>query len=83
MQRQGLRANMITYNSLIIDLCSDGKLDEAISLRNEMLGLGVMLNVVTFNVLTNGFCKNKMIKEATELFDDIRKQGLAPNAIRD
>ena len=38
MQRQGLRANMIMYNSLIIDLCWDGKLDEVISLRNEMLG---------------------------------------------
>ena len=38
MQRQCLRANMITYNSLINGLCWDGKLDEVISLRNEMLG---------------------------------------------
>ncbi|KAK9117916.1 hypothetical protein Scep_016009 [Stephania cephalantha] len=76
-----LAPNVITYNSLINGLCQQGKLDEALSLRDEMLCMNLIPNVATNNALINGFCKKGMVKEARQLFDFIIEQGLSPNVI--
>ncbi|KAL6227057.1 hypothetical protein ACLB2K_001016 [Fragaria x ananassa] len=81
MRREGLKPNVVTYNSLINGLCCDGRLEEACGLRDEMLGLGLKPEIATYNALINGFCKKKMLKEARELFDTICERGLVANVI--
>ncbi|MCI31326.1 pentatricopeptide repeat-containing protein, partial [Trifolium medium] len=82
MQKQGLKPNTITYNSLINGLCNNGKLEDAVNLWDKMVGLGLKPDIVTYNALINGFCKKKMMKEAKKVFDDITKQEFLMHNVR-
>lgn len=70
-----------TYNILIKACCSNGSLDDAWVIFDEMRRKGFRPNVVTFGTLIYGFCMDLKLKEAFNLKEDMtRVYGVKPNA---
>ncbi|KAK7319709.1 hypothetical protein RJT34_04434 [Clitoria ternatea] len=62
-----------TYNILISACSSQGHVERAWKLFDEMRQRGVPPNVVTFGILTNLLCKNSLVQEAFKLKEDMER----------
>ncbi|KAK6242967.1 hypothetical protein QUC31_009376 [Theobroma cacao] len=51
MEKDGRRANVVTYNVLIKGFCKKGKLEDANGLLNEMLEKGLIPNRTTYEIV--------------------------------
>ncbi|KAM2844567.1 hypothetical protein COP1_027117 [Malus domestica] len=51
MEKEGKRANIVTFNVLIKGYCMKGKLEVANKLLNEMLEKGLIPNRTTYEVV--------------------------------
>ncbi|KAH7528782.1 hypothetical protein FEM48_Zijuj05G0108800 [Ziziphus jujuba var. spinosa] len=70
-----------TYNILIKACCTNGSLDDAWVVFDEMRSKGFCPNVVTFGNLIYGLCTDLKLKEAFNLKEDMtRVYGVKPNA---
>ncbi|KAI4369360.1 hypothetical protein MLD38_017805 [Melastoma candidum] len=63
IDREGLDAGAITFNTLIDGLCKTGKMGDAFQLRDLMLERGISLDVSTYNSLVAGLCKEGKYKK--------------------
>ncbi|KAG8499351.1 hypothetical protein CXB51_005869 [Gossypium anomalum] len=57
MNKDGVLANSVTYNSLIDRYCKVGNMEKAFEICFQMKENGVEPNVITFSTLINGYCK--------------------------
>ncbi|XP_015580969.1 putative pentatricopeptide repeat-containing protein At1g53330 [Ricinus communis] len=69
-----------TFNIMIRGLCSDGRVDDALKVLDEMKNRDLVPNQVTFGTLIYGLCLNLKLKEAFKLKDYmVNVHGLCPN----
>jgi pentatricopeptide repeat protein len=66
-------SNISFYNTLIHDMCNDGKH----TIAREMFSS--LHNVQTYNIMINGFCKEGLLNEARELFEKMNQNGCSPD----
>ena len=71
MPKQGLNPDVVTYNTLMNELCKMGNVKEAIKLFQQMKGSNVVPNVITYSTLMDGLSKEGMIQEANCLLLDL------------
>ncbi|QHO21101.1 Pentatricopeptide repeat-containing protein [Arachis hypogaea] len=62
-------------------LCDEGKVKEAISLRDEMESLRVMPNEVTYNTLIDGCFQWRGCVESFKLVEEMKGKGVKTNAM--
>ncbi|CAN7035600.1 unnamed protein product [Brassica rapa subsp. trilocularis] len=74
MEREGIKADVITYNSLIGGFCNAGRWDDGAQLLRDMITRNITPNVVTFSALIDCFVKEGKLKEAKELYNEMAKR---------
>ncbi|KAJ8539912.1 hypothetical protein K7X08_026301 [Anisodus acutangulus] len=82
LRKEGLNADVVTYNTLICGLCKhskDGYFNRAKSLFNEATGKGMKSNVILYNTLIKGMCQLGLILEALKLMTEMPEKGCRPN----
>ncbi|CAI9289685.1 unnamed protein product [Lactuca saligna] len=73
--------NSITYTLLICGNCQEGKVDESINLKNEMVFHGCKLNFISYSVLVSSLCKIGRVDEALCLLYEMEIDGLKPDVV--
>lgn len=73
-------AGTVSYNTMIWELCSNWKTDEAYKLFKEMCLKGILPDLITYNALILGFCKKNKIVKATNMLKELLTQGLQPSS---
>jgi len=68
MENDGLRPDVITYNTLLAGNARNGQKKEAYELLSEMVRMGFKPDIVSFNVLISGFQQYGLSYEALKLF---------------
>ncbi|KAK9919966.1 hypothetical protein M0R45_028536 [Rubus argutus] len=79
MEANGLRADRITYNTLINGLCKEGESRKAETLLDEMFEKGLSSNHLTYNFLMDGYCREGNLSAALNLRAQMEKGGKRPN----
>ncbi|KAL8226396.1 hypothetical protein R6Q57_016228 [Mikania cordata] len=69
------------YSAIVKGFCCSGKFNEACDFVYELVDCGVRLNVVNYNILIEGACKLGLKKDAYQIVGEMRKNGLAPDAV--
>ncbi|PQQ06685.1 pentatricopeptide repeat-containing protein [Prunus yedoensis var. nudiflora] len=70
-----------TYNSLIHVLCLVGKVNDALTVWEELKGSGHEPDAITYRILIQGCCKSYRIDEATNIFSQMQLNGYIPDNI--
>ncbi|KAJ4831200.1 hypothetical protein Tsubulata_007576 [Turnera subulata] len=73
--------DLYTYSTLMDGLCREDRIEEAVSLLDEMQIEGCFPNPVSFNVLINGLCKKGDLARAAKLVDNMFLKGCVPNQV--
>ncbi|RZC50743.1 hypothetical protein C5167_019170 [Papaver somniferum] len=73
--------DLYTYSTLIDGLCKENRIEEAITLLDEMQSEGCFPNEVTYNALINGLCKKGDIARASKLVENMFLKGCIPNEV--
>ena len=81
MIRKRISPDVVTYNSLIYDLCNFSRWKEAASIFTDMLNHGISPNVITFNTLVSGLSKEGRTTEAHNVFEIMLTKGEKPNVV--
>lgn len=85
MRKQGVKANIRTYNALIASCVRGGKLEKARSLFSEMLVDEIRPNAVSWNIIINWHVQqkrgSKRLHGALKAFADMKASGVSPNEI--
>src|SRR5690349_9089054 len=78
MQHQGVKPNVVTWNTFIAAYGQQGQLKEAQKLLKQMQQRGVKPDVVTWNALisAHAYGHSGRLKEAQELFQQMQQQGV-------
>jgi len=77
MGEQGVRADTVTYNTLISALSKEGEMGKAVRLMDEMLDLGVETSHVTYKTLMDGFCRKGNLRSALNMRARMERRGEA------
>uniref|UniRef100_A0A6N2MAQ8 Amine oxidase domain-containing protein n=1 Tax=Salix viminalis TaxID=40686 RepID=A0A6N2MAQ8_SALVM len=81
MEQNGGKPNVVTYNTIIDNLCKDRLVNEAMEFLSEMLDRGIQPNVVTYNSIVHGFCNLGQLNEATRLFKEMVGKDDMPDTV--
>ncbi|KAF4358719.1 hypothetical protein G4B88_015070 [Cannabis sativa] len=73
---KGFGDNVVSYNIMIVLLCSEGSVSEADQMFKEMAKKGIIPDLSTYNCLIKGFCKEGKIEESIELLNQLIKDAL-------
>ncbi|WCJ22962.1 Tetratricopeptide repeat (TPR)-like superfamily protein [Euphorbia peplus] len=78
-----LKADVVTYNTIVDGLCRAGKVGVARNVVKGMVrkGRGLSPDVVTYTTLVRGYCMKREIDEALVVFDEMMERGLKPNEV--
>ncbi|KAE9459025.1 hypothetical protein C3L33_09071, partial [Rhododendron williamsianum] len=68
------------YGVLIDAYCRNGRMDEALRMKDEMLGLGLEMNLFICNSIINGYCKLGQVHEAEGLVISMSSWKLKPDS---
>ena len=80
MERAGVKADVVTFTSLLDGYMKKGELAKAGEVLDKMERAGVKADVVTFISLLDGYGKKRtMLRKCTEVLDKMLKIGLKPN----
>ncbi|KAG1347987.1 pentatricopeptide repeat-containing protein [Cocos nucifera] len=70
-----------TFNTLLLALYREGKLEKSEEIRKEMEIFKCEPNVFTYSILMAGFCDEGRIKEARKLWEEMVAEGIEPDII--
>ncbi|KAK6280247.1 hypothetical protein POUND7_020514 [Theobroma cacao] len=73
--KRGLRATVVSFNTLINGYCKSGNLGEGFRLKRAMEDSGIRPDVFTYSVLINGLCKESRLDDANGLFEEMCNRG--------
>ncbi|PRQ58667.1 putative tetratricopeptide-like helical domain-containing protein [Rosa chinensis] len=73
--------DLSTYNSLIHVLCLVGKVDDAVTVWEELKCSGHEPDAITYRILIQGCCKCYRIEEATKIFSEMQNNGYNPDTV--
>ncbi|CAL5380732.1 unnamed protein product [Camellia sinensis] len=68
------------YGVLIDGYCRNGRMNDALRMKDEMLGLGLKMNLFICNSMINGYCKLDQVHEAEELLVTMSCWKLKPDS---
>ncbi|KAI8527302.1 hypothetical protein RHMOL_Rhmol12G0065400 [Rhododendron molle] len=68
------------YGVLIDAYCRNVRMDEALRMKDEMLGLGLEMNLFICNSIINGYCKLGQVHEAEGLVISVSSWQLKPDS---
>ncbi|CAH9115592.1 unnamed protein product [Cuscuta epithymum] len=63
--------DVVIYNIYLNILCKGNRTQEALSMVNNMTGIGFSPTIVSYNTILKGICNEKQIDEAMEIFYQI------------
>jgi leucine-rich PPR motif-containing protein len=78
MIEDGIKPTVFTYSILIHGLCTQGYMEEAIKLLDQMIENNVDPNYVTYWTLIQGYIRCGNMKEISKLYDEMHIRGLLP-----
>ncbi len=81
MQQANLRADVITYSTLISACEKDKHTDTAFDVFQNMKAAGVAPNVVTYSAMVSVCAQAGRAEDAMGLFREMREVGVVPNAV--
>ncbi|KAL4180431.1 hypothetical protein AMTRI_Chr13g125250 [Amborella trichopoda] len=79
--RAGSCPNIQTFNTLILALYREGKLERENLLFDEMSKMDCKPNTFSYNVLIAAYCEKRKLEEAVELWDGMLERGLTPDIV--
>ncbi|KAL6964782.1 hypothetical protein U1Q18_035838 [Sarracenia purpurea var. burkii] len=79
-QDPSLTLDELTYGVLIDGYCQNGRIDDALRIKDEMLGLGLKMNLFICNSVINGYCKLGRVHDAEELVISMSGWNLKPDS---
>ncbi|XP_038970595.1 pentatricopeptide repeat-containing protein At2g15980-like [Phoenix dactylifera] len=68
-----------TFNTLLLALYREGKLERSEEIRKEMEMFKCEPNVFTYSILMAGFCDEGRIEEARKLWEEMAAKGIKPD----
>lgn len=78
MHKRAILPNAATFGTLVHLLCANGKLDEALKLKREMLDIyAIHPNIYVYTPLIKALCRTSNVKMAFELKDEMEKGEIA------
>jgi len=81
MTRDNRLPDVWTYNMLVWGLCKEGRIEEALRLRDEMENLKLLPDVVTYNTLIDGCSEWQGSLDASKLIEEMGERGVKPNTV--
>lgn len=84
VKSNGFMPSVLAYNSVlheIIRASSNGHIDLAQKLYEDMISSGISPNVYTYNILIRCFCSNGNIEKGLQFFDKMAEKGCLPNVV--
>ncbi|KAG8037918.1 hypothetical protein GUJ93_ZPchr0006g46246 [Zizania palustris] len=79
MARNRVELDIVTYNTLILGLCNEGKMKKVEHLLRELETAKLERNASTFSALIIGWCKMQNSERALQLLNAMKKSGFHPN----
>ncbi|XP_066350139.1 LOW QUALITY PROTEIN: pentatricopeptide repeat-containing protein At2g06000-like [Miscanthus floridulus] len=73
--------NVVTYTSVISGYCKAGRMEDALSVYNDMLESGTRPNTVTYNVLINGYGKASDMESAVSMYRQLILRRCPPDVV--
>lgn len=71
------KPNVVTYTSLIQNLCEKGQSLEALCILDRMKSFGCNPNRTTMNILIKGLCKDGHLEDAYKVTDKVAGKGVS------
>ncbi|CAN6347324.1 unnamed protein product [Urochloa humidicola] len=76
---EGVKPNSDSFNIVVRGLCKNKKLDLALALTKEMIGLNCKGKLLMFNDLILELCSSDRLDEAYKMFDKMKDLGFKPS----
>ncbi|KAB2627607.1 pentatricopeptide repeat-containing protein [Pyrus ussuriensis x Pyrus communis] len=73
--------DLSTYNSLIHVLCLVGKVNDALTIWEELKAPATSPDAITYRILIQGCCRCYRIDDATKIFSEMQLNGYIPGTI--
>ncbi|KAJ4903889.1 Pentatricopeptide repeat-containing protein [Raphanus sativus] len=67
----GVCGSQETYTSVVVAFVKEGKVEEAVRVKEEMVGLGIPVGVIAATSLVTGYCKEWEFGKALDFFDEM------------
>ncbi|CAN1844942.1 Pentatricopeptide repeat-containing protein At5g18950 [Linum perenne] len=77
---KGCRETTSSCNTMIIGLCMNGEMDDALNLFRSLPEKGIAPDRVSYDALILGFCKEGRPAESRKLLEELLALGLQPSA---
>jgi pentatricopeptide repeat domain-containing protein 1 len=81
IQRRDLKANAVTFNTLLRGYARRGRVDDALQFYTRMTKLGVQPSVVTFNTLLLACSRSGNIGTANQVLARMQALGVTPDVV--
>ncbi|KAH1095969.1 hypothetical protein J1N35_012890 [Gossypium stocksii] len=75
MNKDGVLANSVTYNSLIDGYCKVGNMEKALEICSQMNENGVEPNVIIFSTLIDSYCKTGNMEAVVGFYSEMVIKG--------
>ena len=69
MEAKGCEPNEQMYNTVLMGLCKNKKLDKAVEVYKSMVGAGMKLDAPAYATFVRALCRAGSIVDAYEVFD--------------
>ncbi|KAE8707408.1 putative pentatricopeptide repeat-containing protein [Hibiscus syriacus] len=76
---EGMKPDVVTYNTLICGLCKSAKVAEAKIFLHKMVNEGLKPDGFAYNAVIDGYCKLGMIQNADKILNDAIFKGFIPD----
>lgn len=73
--------NVVTYTSVISGLCKFSRMDDAVTLFDEMIDRGIRPNLFTYNAIIEGFGKKGEVASARKMYERMVADGFHPDVV--
>lgn len=81
MDKQGIKADEVLYNSLLDGCCKAGEVDMALKVYSNMRALLIQPSNVTFSILIKVHSKRQDLTTALEVLKEMKSQNVEPGLI--
>ncbi|MBA0564781.1 hypothetical protein Golob_009692, partial [Gossypium lobatum] len=79
MKLTGLDPDLVSYNLMLNGLGKSGRVEEALSLFDEMRNRGITPDLYTYNSLILNLGTVGMVEQAGKFYEELQLMGLEPN----